>query len=161
LVQDQIGALRLPLKIESSSTLSDEIGFSYQTDTIRMQATSLFGAIALLLIMAGIYGLMAYSVSQRSREIGVRVAIGATSGRVVHLVLRDSLKLIGAGLLPGIPAALAAMKALEGLAFGLAEYDIPSLIAAAVVLLLMGLAAAGIPAWRATRVDPVEALRVQ
>jgi predicted permease len=161
LARDRIQAGFLPLVVESSGSLAEEIGASYEIDTIRTQATGAFGVLAIALIAIGIYGLMAYSVGQRTREIGVRVAVGSTSAGVVRMILHDTMRVVAAGTALGIPAALAAMWALRGMVFGLPDYDIVSLGAAAVLLVLAGLAAAALPAWRASRINPVEALRVQ
>jgi ABC-type lipoprotein release transport system permease subunit len=107
-------------------------------DRLRMQASSLFGAIALLLITAGIYGLMAYSVARRTREIGIRMAIGSALAAIVRLVL--------IGILIGIPGAVAVMKAVGGMLFGLPPIDPVSLGAAALSLSLTGTAASVAPA---------------
>jgi ABC-type antimicrobial peptide transport system permease subunit len=104
---------------------------------------------------------MAYAVARRVREIGIRVAVGSTAGAIVRLVLRDSLKLVGFGLVLGIPAALAAMRVLAGFAYELSPADPVSLIAAVAVLVTIALVAAAGPAARAARVDPVVALRAE
>jgi ABC-type antimicrobial peptide transport system permease subunit len=161
LVNDRIAAGRLPLVVDDASSLEEDIGASYFNDRVRMQATSAIGAIALLLIVAGIYGLMAYWVAQRTREIGVRVAIGSTSGGIVRLVLKQSTRLIVWGVILGVPGAIMAMRALSGMVFGLDPIDIASLVAASVILLATGIAAAAVPAWRAARLDPLEALRME
>jgi predicted permease len=161
LVNDRIAVGRFPLVVDAASSLAEDVGASYFNDRVRMQATSAIGAIALLLIVAGIYGLMAYWVAQRTREIGVRVAIGSTSGRIVRLVLRQSVRLIVIGVLVGVPGAVLAMRALSGIVYGLEPVDIASLVAAALILLATGIAAAAVPAWRAARLDPLEALRVE
>jgi transcriptional regulator len=111
LVRARIRAQSLPVVVESAQTLEDAIGASMLNDRLRMQASSLFGAIALLLITAGIYGLMAYSVARRTREIGIRMAIGSAPAAIVRLVL--------IGILIGIPGAVAVMKAVGGMLFGL------------------------------------------
>ena len=149
LVRARIRAQSLPVVVESAQTLEDAIGASMLNDRLRMQASSLFGAIALLLITAGIYGLMAYSVARRTREIGIRMAIGSAPAAIVRLVLI------------GIPGAVAVMKAVGGMLFGLPPIDPVSLGAAALALSLTGTAASVAPAWRAARLDPVRALRVE
>jgi ABC-type antimicrobial peptide transport system permease subunit len=153
LVRARIRAQSLPVVVESAQTLEDAIGASMLNDRLRMQASSLFGAIALLLITAGIYGLMAYSVARRTREIGIRMAIGSAPAAIVRLVL--------IGILIGIPGAVAVMKAVGGMLFGLPPIDPVSLGAAALALSLTGTAASVAPAWRAARLDPVRALRVE
>ena len=117
-----------------------------------MQASSLFGAIALLLIAAGIYGLMAYSVARRTREIGIRMAIGSEPADTVWLMLKESLRLVAIGIAIGVPGAVAVMKTVGGMVFGLSPIDPVSLGAAVLVLSLTGIAASvarpgGLPIW--------------
>lgn len=161
LVRARIGDAHLPLTVESVSALEDKIGASLQNDRVRMQASSLFGALALLLITAGIYGLMAYSVVRRTREIGIRMAVGSSSAGIVRLVLKDSLRLVLYGLILGLPGSLVVMKAISTMVFGLSPIDPMSLGVAASVLFVTGIAASVAPAWRAAHLDPLEALRVQ
>jgi len=161
LVRARIREAHLPVRVESATRLEDEVGASLLNDRLRMQASSLFGALALLLISAGIYGLMAYSVMRRTREIGVRMAIGSRPIAIVRMVLRESLTLVAAGVLLGLPGALAVMKAISGMVFGLSPADPVSLGIAAAVLCVTGILAGAVPAWRAAHLDPVEALRVE
>jgi putative ABC transport system permease protein len=120
-----------------------------------------FAAAALLLAAAGIYGVMAYSVTRRTREIGVRVALGARRGEIVGMVLRQALSLASAGVLAGVVAALGFTRLLASLLYETAPAD--PVVFAFVVLALAGtaLAAALVPAWRASRVDPIVALRCE
>ena len=152
---------RAPEALGSVVYLNDAVGASMLNDRIRTQASGVFGALALLLITAGVYGLMAYSVARRTREIGIRVAVGSSPGRIVGLVLGESLKLVLLGVLVGVPGAVAVMKAIHGMVFGLSPVDPLSLGASVVALCLTGTAASAIPAWRAARLDPVRALRVE
>lgn len=161
LVRAQIRAQGLPVTVESASALEDAIGASMLNDRLRMQASSLFGAVALLLITAGIYGLMAFSVARRRREIGIRIAVGARPAAMVQLVLKESLRLVLIGVLIGIPGAIAVMRAVADMLFGLSPIDPASLGVAAIALCLSGVAASVVPAWRAARQDPVQALRVE
>jgi putative ABC transport system permease protein len=120
-----------------------------------------FGITALLLATAGVFGVMAYSVSRRTREIGVRVALGAASGDVLRMVLREGLRTILIGVAAGIAGSLALTRTVESLLFGVTSTD--PLTFSAVTLLLVGAAllACYIPARRATRVDPLVALRYE
>ena len=115
--------------------------------------------LALLLAAVGLYGLLAYSVAQRSREIGVRMALGATESGVVRLVLERSLLLVGAGTLIGLVGSLAVTRVLGSLLFEVRPTDPAALSAAAAVLVAVAFLATYLPARRATRVDPVVALR--
>ena len=119
----------------------------------------LFAAMALLLAAVGIYGVMSYAVSRSVHEIGVRQALGANRARVLTMVLGDAARLAGIGIALGGTGALVATRALEGLLFGVTSEDPATFVAASLVLLLVALVASWVPAWRATRVDPIVALR--
>ncbi len=118
-----------------------------------------FAAIALVLAAVGIYGLVSYSVEQRTREIGIRVAIGATPGNVRNLVLGEGLRLALLGIAAGAIAAAWLTKFLEGMIYGVQSWDPATFALAAAVLALIAVSAAYLPAKRATRVDPLVALR--
>ncbi len=120
---------------------------------------TLVGAFGLLLAAIGLHGITAYSVAQRTNEIGVRVALGATRGRVLWMVLRQVAGIALAGLAVGVPAALAAGPLLRALLFGLAPTDAPTVGIAAVTLLSISLLAGWIPARRAAALDPLTAIR--
>lgn len=119
----------------------------------------LFSAIALLLAALGIYGLIQYSVAQRTREIGVRIALGGSSGRVVAMVLRQGLAVAVPGLAMGMTGALLLSHALSSLFFGVAASDWTSIVVTSAVLLLAATLACYLPARRAARIDPLTALR--
>ena len=121
--------------------------------------TWLFGAVGLVLAAVGLYGVTAYSVEQRTGEIGVRMALGADRGRVVQMVLRGAFWQVGVGLLIGIPAAIGAGRLIADQLFGVKSWDPVMLGAAALLLGLAAFLAAVIPARRAASLDPVEALR--
>ena len=118
-----------------------------------------FAGAALLLAVLGIYGVLSYSVSQRTREIGLRMALGATSGRTVGLVARNSLLMVGVGIAAGLVVAVMLARSLGGILYDVSPFDVPSFALAALMLVVAGLAAALLPARRATRVDPMVALR--
>jgi predicted permease len=118
-----------------------------------------FAALALLLGVVGLYGVVAYSVSQRSREIGIRMALGAQRASIYQLILREAGWLIGFGIAIGVGCSVAVAGLMRGLLFGVRTWDIPTLAAVAVVLGLAALLASLIPARRAASVNPVEALR--
>ncbi len=120
-----------------------------------------FAGVALLLGVVGLYGVVAYSVSQRTREIGIRLAMGAQRGSVYHLILGEAGRLTGIGILVGLVCAVAGATLMRTLLFGTPPWDIPTLAAVAAVLAMSALVASYIPARRAASVDPVEALRAE
>ena len=140
-----------------------EMALETATATPRFRTVLLvvFAAVALLLAVAGVYGVMAYAVSQRVSEIGVRMAVGAAPGDILTMIVGQGATLAGAGLVLGISLALATGRLLEGLLFGVTARD-PLILGAVVVL--VGSAALGacyIPGRRALRVEPMTALRAE
>jgi ABC-type antimicrobial peptide transport system permease subunit len=122
---------------------------------------SLFGVLSLLVSAVGLYGVLAFGVAQRRFELGVRAALGAGSGRLVGAVLAEALRLVGSGIALGTAVAVAAGGALAPLLFEVSPRDPLVYGGVALTLLLTGAAAAWIPSWRATRVDPATALRAE
>jgi hypothetical protein len=120
-----------------------------------------FASLALVLAAIGLYGVIAYGVSQRTRELGVRIALGADAADIVAMVLREALSLAGIGIAVGAVAAVAATRALRGLLFGVQPGDPATLGATALLLAVVAIAAAYLPARRAATTDPVEALRAE
>ena len=112
-----------------------------------------------LLAALGIYGVLSYSVSQRTREIGLRMALGASGGSTIAMIVRSSVAMVALGGVIGLIAATLLARSMEGILFGVEPFDVPSFTLAAVTLLIAGVVASLLPALRTTRVDPVVALR--
>lgn len=119
----------------------------------------LFGALALVLAAAGIFGVISYSVSCRTRELGIRMALGASPGAIRQMVLQEGFRIAASGLVFGLIAAFAVTRFLKAQLYGIGATDPYTFVAAAILLLLVSLAACYIPARRAMRVDPMAALR--
>jgi ABC-type antimicrobial peptide transport system permease subunit len=119
------------------------------------------GVIGLLLACIGVYGITSHSVTQRTREIGVRVALGAPRGRVLGMIVRQAMTLSGAGAILGLVAAAFATQMLTSYLYGLEPLDPLSFAGGLVLLAVMAFAASLIPAWRAATVDPSRALRAE
>jgi ABC-type antimicrobial peptide transport system permease subunit len=120
-----------------------------------------FALLALLLAAIGIYGVMAYSVTTRRREIGLRMALGAQAGTVVGLVLSEGGRLVALGMATGVVGSLLLSGLIEKMLFGVRPHDPLTLVGVAVLMGLTALPACLVPAWRASRVDPMTALRAE
>jgi putative ABC transport system permease protein len=122
---------------------------------------SIFAAVALILTIIGLYGVMSYSVAQRTNEIGIRMALGAQTRDVLTLIVKQGVTLVLIGLALGMVGALALTRLLATLLFGVTTKDPMTFISIAALLSFVALLACYVPAWRATRVDPLEALRCE
>jgi predicted permease len=149
------------LPITYVRTVQEQVSRSLNTERMLATLSGAFGTLALLLSLVGLYGVMSFVVTQRTREIGIRLAIGATRSSAIWLVLRDALVMIAAGTLIALPCVWALGRLVESQLFGVSPTD-PSAIAAATLLLtLASFGAALIPAYRAATVNPTEALRFE
>jgi putative ABC transport system permease protein len=119
----------------------------------------LFSGAALFLAAVGLYGVLSYSVAQRKREIGVRIALGAQSTSILRLVIKQGLRVVGVGLVIGLAGALALSHAITGILYGVSANDLVSIGLSLVILSFVALIACLLPAFRATRIDPITALR--
>jgi len=153
-------ALDASLPVSQPRTLDAVVGASLTQRRFNMTLLAVFAGIALVLAMAGIYGTVSYAVAQRHSEIGIRVALGATSAEILQLVLADALKPVVAGLAVGLLAALALTRALERLLYGVSMTDSLTFVTLPLLLALVAFLACLLPALRATRVDPLDALRM-
>jgi predicted permease len=157
-VVKQTSANLPPIEIHTTNQLVSE---SLTRDRMLSRLSSVFGALAALLACIGIYGTMAYAVAGRTREIGIRMALGAQQGNVVWMVLRESLLLVAIGVAIGLPAVFGVGKFIGSLLYGLTPADPTALILATILMFVVAGFAGYIPARRAMRVDPMVALRYE
>jgi predicted permease len=148
------------LPILGFRTLDEQVDRSLNTERMLATVSAGFGGLALLLSLIGLYGVMSFVVSRRTREIGLRLALGATSGSAVRLVLHDAAFMIACGIAIGLPCVVALGRLVQSQLFGITATDPETVGAAALVLTAGGLMAALVPAWRASHVNPTDALRL-
>jgi predicted permease len=144
-----------------TKTISQVISGELVEERVTAMLSSFFAALALLLASIGLYGLMSYAVTRRTREIGIRVALGAQRGNLLWIVLRETLALALFGIIIGIPSALAATRLITSMLFGLSPNDLPTIMSVSLLLLLVALFAGYLPARRASSIDPMDALRAE
>jgi predicted permease len=145
----------------TTETMDQTLADSLATDRMITELSGAFGALAILLVCIGLYGIMAYTVSGRTNEIGIRVALGAQRTNVLWLILRESLLLVLVGVGIGVPIVFAAGKWISSLLFGVKPADPLAIALAAVLMFLVGMVACYVPVLRAMRVDPMVALRYE
>jgi ABC-type antimicrobial peptide transport system permease subunit len=141
--------------------MEDQIDESLSTQRAMAGLSAFFGILATLLAAIGLYGVMAYTVTRRTREIGIRLALGADRSSLLKLVLREVAILTVAGVLIAIPVSLAITRLVRSVLYGIVPSDPLSIAAAVILLASVALLAGYIPAERATRVDPLTALRYE
>jgi putative ABC transport system permease protein len=147
--------------VSEVATLDENIGQSLAPRRLSMTLLGVFAGLALCLASVGLYGVMGLAVTQRTRELGIRLALGASRGDVVRLVLGQGAVLVGIGLAAGLLGALVASRALGSLLYNVAPLDPIALVGALLTLSLVALMACFLPARRASLVDPIEALRME
>lgn len=149
------------LPIVDMITLDDRIAQSLSTERMLAILCSGFGAVALLLSVVGLYGVISFVAAYRTQEIGIRMALGATRSVAMWLIARDALVMIGAGIAIALPCVWALSRFVEAQLFGVRGVDGPTIAAASALLSLVALASAMLPAWRAASVNPTEALHYE
>ena len=149
------------LPLENPQTQRAVFDTSYFFSTLTAGLTTFFGLLAVLLVALGLYGTLAYTVGRRTREIGVRMAVGATRGNVQWLMLRECLRMVATGIAVGVPLALIAGRLLRSQLYQLSWRDPVAVFGALLLIVLVSLAAAWLPARRAASVDPIRALRTE
>jgi ABC-type antimicrobial peptide transport system permease subunit len=140
-------------------TIDEQIDRSIRTERTFATLSSTFGVLALVLSAVGLYGVIANAVSRRTRELGIRLALGAEPGRILRLVLGEAGLLVAVGVIAGLPGAWLTGRAIRSLLFGVQPGDWQNVASALVLLAVVALLSAWIPARRASRVDPMVALR--
>jgi len=152
---------RLPGAPFQVSALTDQVERGLVRERLMATLASAFGLLGLALVVVGLYGLLAYTVTRRTNEIGIRLALGAMRGQVLWMVIQHALALLALGIALGVPAAWAASRLVSSLLFGLKATDPRTIVGAILVLGVSALVAALLPALRASRVDPMVALRYE
>jgi putative ABC transport system permease protein len=147
------------LAVTDIHTMGDLVSIASGRRRFQVSLLTTFAAIALLLALVGLYGLMAYSVNRRTREVGIRMALGAQRTDILLLILRNAAVLVAAGLVIGLACTWVATQALKSFLFGVSEHDPVTVVLACALLIACGLVAALIPARRAASIDPMQALR--
>ena len=160
-VRSVVQRINRNIPLYSVKTISEQIDAALAADRMMALLIAVFGAAALLLASVGIYGVVAYAVSQRTREIGIRMALGARSVDVLRLVVREGMSMAIAGVVVGFAGALALTRLIGSLLFGVTSTDLPTFAVVTLGLLLIALIACYVPALRATKVDPLKALRYE
>jgi putative ABC transport system permease protein len=158
-VRQAVRAFNPELPVNEVRPLAAMISDSLNHERLLAQLAVAFGVLALLLASIGLYGVISYTISRRTNEIGIRMALGAARPAILRMVLRETLLLVLAGVTIGVPAALAGGRLIAAYLFGLSARDPLTLAAATGVLLVVALFAGAVPGTRATQVDPTEALR--
>ena len=160
-VREAVRQIDSNMPVTDVSTQLEQVELRFQQEKLFAQAYALFGALALVVASVGLFGLMSYSVARRTNEIGIRMALGAESRDVLHLVMRESLILVAIGVVAGVAIALASGRFVATLLYGLPPTDPMSIVLAAAVMLFVSAVAGYLPARRASRVDPMVALHYE
>ena len=156
-----IAQINANILVDSVSTLAEQVDRSIASQSLIARLSGFFGVLAVFLACIGIYGLLSYSVARRTSELGIRLALGAQTGTLLWMILRESILLLALGLAIGIPVALTSTRILKSLLFDLSPLDPAAIAIAVAAVACMTIAAAWLPARRATRIDPTQALRTE
>jgi predicted permease len=149
------------MPIFEMKTLGKQLDETLSTERLIATLSAAFGVLATVLAAIGLYGVMAFTVARRTREIGLRMALGAPQGRVVWMVLRETLVLLGAGLAIGVPATLVLSRYVSTQLYGVKPTDLVAAVAALAILSIVAAGAGFLPARRASEIDPIQALRYE
>ena len=160
-VRAKVRELDPNIPVYSMRTTEEQISNSLTTERLIASLSAVFGFLATLLATIGLYGVMAYTVARRTREIGIRMALGAGGGSVAWLIMKEVLVLLGIGVAIALPAALGLTRLVQSQLYGTKPNDPLSLTLATLVIAMVALLAGYVPAYRATRIDPIRALRYE
>jgi ABC-type antimicrobial peptide transport system permease subunit len=160
-VRDAVRQIDPNLPLTDVSTQIEQVERRFMQEKLFAQAYTLFGGLALLLASIGLFGLMSYSVSRRTNEIGIRMALGAQRRDVLRLVMQESMILVVIGIAAGLGIAIAASRLVATLLFGLPATDVITMLLAIGVMVTVSALAGYLPARRASRVDPMVALHYE
>jgi putative ABC transport system permease protein len=160
-IQERLWELDRDMVLSEAQTMETAVASSISSARAITTVLGMFAAVAIALAALGLYGVLAYFVTRRVHEIGIRVALGATGGKVLRLVITRGMILVGVGSILGIAGALGATRLVEGMLFQVSATDATTYIGVTGLFILLALGACVIPAWRALRVDPVEAFRAE
>jgi ABC-type antimicrobial peptide transport system permease subunit len=157
----KIRALDSSVPIFDLKTLDRQLDETLGTERLIAALAGVFGVLATVLAAIGLYGVMAFVVARRTKEIGLRMALGAARGRVVWMVMRESLQMLGTGLAAGVPVAFLLSRLVSAQLYGVRPNDLGTLLAALAVLAAVAAGAGVLPARRASAIDPIQALRYE
>jgi len=161
ILRAKIRELDANLPVYGMRTVQEDLNDTLVTERMTANLSAVFGFLATLLAMIGLYGVMAYSVARRTREIGIRMALGALEGKVVWMIMREVLVLVALGVVVALPAAFGLTRFVRSQLYGVTPNDPWTMLLATVGLMLVACAAGYVPALRASRVDPIRALRYE
>ena len=161
IVRRKIQQLDPNIPVYEMRTMEEQLDVSLRNERLVASLSSVFGLLATLLAVIGLYGVMAYTVSRRTREIGIRMALGAVQGNVIWMVMKEVLILVAAGVLVGLPAAIGLSTLVRSQLYGLAPHDPATLLSATLAMIFVASLAGFMPALRASRIDPTLALRYE
>jgi ABC-type antimicrobial peptide transport system permease subunit len=157
-MREAVWSVRPDVPIRRSVLMSDFAAQSINGPRFYTLLLGSFAGVALLLALVGIYGTLAYTVSQRAHELGVRMALGATGGSVLRMILGQGMALVVFGVILGIGAAMLVTRTLEAFVFGVMPTDAATMAIGVAIVLVAAFLASVVPAWRATRLDPIVTL---
>ncbi len=160
-VEDAVHAIDPAMPVYGVRPLVAAISASYFGQRMGGSLLGFFGAIALALAAIGLYGVLAYTVSQRSREVGIRIALGASRADVLRLVLKQGLQLLGVGLVIGLGIAFAVTRLMRAMLMDVSATDLPTILLVSALLAAVAILASFVPAYRATTIDPIRAIRYE